>query len=61
MVGQFFFENDHVNAVTVTKERCFPVLEQFWRELEMCKDLDEKEQKFQPNGASALCVNVTVA
>ena len=43
IIGPFFFKDDHGIAVTVTKERYVPVLEQFWGELDKHEDLDEKE------------------
>ena len=51
IIGQFFFEDDRVNTLTVTKERTVPELEQFWGELEKCEDLDEKEQWLQQDDA----------
>ena len=61
IIGPFFFEDDHSIAVTVTKERYVPVLEQFWGELDKHEDLDEKEQWFQQDGAPPHTANVTMA
>jgi hypothetical protein len=61
IIGPFFFEDALGDAVTVTKERYVPVLEQFWGELEEREDLDEEEQWFQQDGAPPHTANVTMA
>ena len=47
------------SAVAVTKERCIPVLEQFWGELEKCNN-DEKEHWLQQDSAPPHTANIII-